>query len=249
MSTKRTRLIMGMPVIVEIVDDDVEHVIEEVFDYLQSVDNKYSTYKYDSEVSRINRGLPEGDWSPEMKSVLKLCEQTKQDTNGFFDVRHNSKLDPSGLVKGWAIKNAANMVVDRGFSNFYIDVGGDIQVCGKNSDGQSWQVGIRNPFNRAEIIKTVGLSNQGIATSGTYIRGQHIYNPHVPNEPLNVIAALTVIGPDVYNADRFATAAYAMGRDGVKFIESLDGYEAYMVDHDKIATLTSGFERYGVQVT
>ncbi len=55
---------------------------------------------------------------------------------------------------------------------------------------------------------------------------------------------MTVIGPDVYEADRFATAAFAMGRMGVAFVEGLDGFEGYMIDAQGIATYTSGFERY-----
>jgi thiamine biosynthesis lipoprotein len=245
MSIKQSALIMGMPINIEITDDNAKQsLFKKVFDYFRLVDKTYSTYKEDSEISRINRGLPKQLWSNEMKLVLDLCQQTKRQTKGFFDIEHKGKLDPSGLVKGWAIKNAADIITAQGFRDFYIDVGGDIQVSGKNPTGQAWRVGIRNPFNKDEIIKTVAVTTQGVATSGSYIRGQHIYNPHTPNEPLNEIIALTVIGPDIYNADRFATAAYAMGMGAAKFIENLNGYEAYMVDHNKVATLTSGFESY-----
>lgn len=235
---------MGMPISVEIVDATTEAVFTKVYDYFTYVDNTYSTFKAESEISRINRGLPKNQWSKEMRWVLNLCEQTKRETNGYFNVEHRDKVDPSGLVKGWAIKNAANLVAAQGFHNFFIDAGGDIQVNGKSSSGKPWRVGIRNPFNRDEIIKTVVVSSEGVATSGTYIRGQHIYNPHAPGESVSDIIAITVIGPDIYNADRFATAAYAMGKDAAKFIETLKGYEAYMIDKDKMATITSGFERY-----
>lgn len=236
---------MGMPISMEIVSSqDLKSVFEEVYDYFTQVDNRYSTYKPDSEISKINNGLPENQWSAEMKTVLDLCEQTKHQTDGYFDIQRGGKLDPSGLVKGWAIKNAADVVAARGFHNFCIDAGGDIQVGGANSGQKPWQIGIRNPFNRDEIIKTVVVSNEGVATSGTYIRGQHIYNPHAPEESVRDIVAITVIGPDIYNADRFATAAFAMGKRGVEFIETLAGYEAYMVDSSKLATLTSGFTKY-----
>lgn len=61
------------------------------------------------------------------------------------------------------------------------------------------------------------------------------------------VMGITVIGPDIYEADRFATAAFAMGRDGIVFIEKLEGFEGYLIDKDKCATYTSGFERYVVQ--
>ncbi len=56
--------------------------------------------------------------------------------------------------------------------------------------------------------------------------------------------SLTVIGPNIYDADRFATAAFAMGRDGIYFIENLEGFEGYMIDKNGMATFTTGFEGY-----
>ena len=237
---------MGMPVTVEIVDAETnDDTLAAVFDYFAAVDRRFSTYKPRSEISRINRGeLAEKDWSAEMKTVLKLCEQTKEATDGYFDIQHDEQRDPSGLVKGWAIKNAADLLKQRHLTNYYVDAGGDIQVNGLNSEGRSWQVGIRNPFNREEIIKTLAVTTEGVATSGTYIRGQHIYNPLKLGDQLDQIASLTVIGPDVYEADRFATAAYAMGPKGIHFIEALPGFEGYAVDGKGLATMTSGFERY-----
>ena len=131
-----------------------------------------------------------------------------------------------------------------GARDFFIDAGGDIQSSGRNAAGKEWSVGIRNPFNAAEIIKVVYPRGRGIATSGTYVRGQHIYDPHAPGRPIVDIVSLTVIGPDVLEADRFATAAFAMGKDGIVFIEQTPGLEGYVVDSNGRATLTSGFEAY-----
>ena len=241
---KQTKIIMGMPITVEVVDDITSQDFESVFTYFKRVDNRYSTYKVTSEISKINNGLPRREWSQEMKQVLGLCEQTKQLTNGYFDISHNGKLDPSGLVKGWAINNAAKLLSDKGIKNFYIEAGGDVQVQGTNADAQLWAVGIRNPFNIEEIIKVVKLTDVGIATSGTYIRGQHIYNPRADHHEINSVKSLTVVGPNIYEADRYATAAFAMGKKGIAFIEATLSLEGYMVDENKIATYTSGFERY-----
>ncbi|MFI5212516.1 MAG: FAD:protein FMN transferase [Candidatus Saccharimonadales bacterium] len=239
-----TQIIMGMPITVGIITtQDSAAARELVFDYFQTIDQRYSPFRPDSEVSHINNGLKKAQWSAEMKQLLQLCEQTKQQTDGYFDVYHNGRLDPSGLVKGWAINNAAQMLYIRGYRHFYIDAGGDIQVHGKNEYGTPWTIGIRNPFDHEEIVKSVQLTSEGIATSGTAIRGQHIYNPR-RSQPITDIVALTVIGPSIYEADRFATAAFAMGAAGIQFIDSLDGFEGYMIDVHKIATMTRGFERY-----
>jgi thiamine biosynthesis lipoprotein len=241
---KQTELSMGMPITVEIVDSSDSKLLADAFSFFRNVDNRYSTYKAESEISLVNNGLPKAKWSVEMCHVLDLCEQTKQQTNGYFDIAHNGSLDPSGLVKGWAIWEAAKNIRKRGSSNFYIEAGGDIQTSGNNAEGKPWIIGIRNPFNLDEIIKVLQVKNKGVATSGTYIRGQHIYDPNKPDEPLTEVQSLTVVGKNIYEADRFATAAFAMGKGGITFIEQTEGLEGYLVDDAGIATLTTGFQEY-----
>lgn len=245
---KETRSLMGMPITVEIVDKGANpKVLEKVFDYFEYVDEKFSPFKKTSEVTRINNGeLKEADYSQDMKTVFLLSEKTKNVTNGYFDITdNNGKYNPSGLVKGWAIYYAAKILGELGFGNFYVEAGGDIQVRGKNEKKSAWKIGIRNPFNKNEIIKVVYLGkNEGIATSGTYERGYHIYNPKNRAEKPEEIVSISVIGPNIYEADRFATAAFAMQRDGIGFIEKLNGFEAYMIDKKGIATMTSGFEKF-----
>ncbi len=247
MIMRDARIIMGMPIAVEIVDPaSTQNAIEKVFSYFDYIDRKFSTYKNTSEIAHINQGvLAKKNWSEDMKIVFRLCARTKRETGGYFDIAtSDGRYDPSGLVKGWSIQNASKILEHDGFHNFYIDAGGDIQVCGENSEGRTWTVGIKNPFEQKEIIKVLYVKNEGVATSGTYIRGQHIYNPKVKHQPITDIVSLTVIGPNIYEADRFATAAFAMGKSGIGFIENLKGFEGYMIDGGGIATMTSGFEHY-----
>lgn len=244
---KQTRVMMGMPITVEIVDTKVtEDIFNEVFNYFGHIDEKFSTYKSTSEIEAINRGkLALADASEEMQLVFAMCEETKQQTNGYFDIKTPAgDYDPSGLVKGWAIWNAAKLLEKKGFENFYVDAGGDIQPHGRNADGKKWAVGIKNPFNEVENAKVVYVGEEGVATSGTYIRGLHIYNPRGGNMPVSGIVSLTVIGPNIHDADRFATAAFAMGPAGINFIEQLPGYEGYIIDKNKVATMTTGFDKY-----
>jgi thiamine biosynthesis lipoprotein len=236
---------MGMPVTVAVEDAEVsEGHLNSVFAYLTWVDDTFSTYKPTSEVSRLNRGeLADDQYSQHLRTVLALCEQTRRETRGYFDSWRDGTCDPSGLVKGWAIYHAAQLLTDAGCRTYFVDAGGDVQLSGTRA-GRLWRVGIRNPFNRHEQVKVLALTDCGVATSGTAIRGQHIYDPHYPDMPLAEIASLTVVGPNVYEADRFATAAFAMGREGIRFIAGLAGFEGYQIDMDARATYTSGFERY-----
>ena len=242
---KQTRLLWDMPITVEIVDAWAkEKDISEIFQYFEEIDKTFSVFREDSEISQINKNLlPKEKYSQEMTEVLFLCEKTKNESNGYFEISRDGKLDPTGLVKGFALYQASKALKVKGFQNYYLDAGGDIEVSGKNLKGKLWVVGIRNPFNRNENIKAVTLKDKGIATSGTYIRGQHIYNLHNLQQITDLVS-LTVIAPNVYEADRFATAAFAMGKAGIEFIASRKELEGYAVDPKGLATFTQGFSQY-----
>jgi thiamine biosynthesis lipoprotein len=243
---KQIRLIMGMPITVKIAQNEERKTkkdLEKVFDYFRYVDSQYSPFKEDSQVAKLNRGE---EVSREMMQILRLAEDLKKETDGYFDIRTpvgvkkpDGKIDPSGIVKGWAIKNAADILRKLGYKRFYVDAGGDAEIVGKN-----WKWGIRNPFNVQQIVKVLNLSDCGIATSGTYERGQHIYDPVGKKDAITDIVSMTVIGTDVYEADKFATPAFAMGKKGIEFIEKREGLEGYMIDSKGIAIMTSGFSKY-----
>ncbi len=235
---------MGMPVTIEIVSG-TDAALDAVFEYFTAIDARFSTYKPQSEIMKINRGeLKKNEYSEEMKEIFNLAERTEKDTNGYFSIiRPDGVIDPSGIVKGWAIWNAATLVERMGYENYFIDVGGDIQSKGIDAEGRAWTIGIRNPFDSKEIIKAICPQGRGVATSGTAARGQHIYDPHKPERAIEDIVSITVIGPDVYEADRFATAAFAMGENGILFIEQLPGFEGYQINANAVATMTSGFSQ------
>lgn len=242
---KQTRLLMGMPIMVDVADRSVTtQDIDEVYNFFQTIDKRFSPYKPDSEISLMNSGRRTAEESsPEMQTIFQLARATQRQTNGYFQITRAGRTDPSGIVKGWAIQGAAEMLRTKGLKNFLVDAGGDLAVAGRNQNNQPWQIGIRHPFDRAKNVKILSVSDVGVATSGTYIRGRHIYNP-LSGREVDEIVSLTVIGPNVYEADRFATAAFAMGRAGITFIEQLSGFEGYMIDPTGLATMTTGFEHY-----
>lgn len=242
-----TQLIMGMPITLMTPDVSVgRDSLKEVFDFFRYVDQTYSPFIASSVVSQVNAGeLGESEYSEELRSILAIATQTKEQTNGYFDVWHKGVFDPSGIVKGWAIAEAAR-IFRRHTADFYVEAGGDIQVNGHNQDGNPWQIGVRNPFDRHQNIKVVTLSDEAIATSGTAIRGQHIYDP-VKGAKLDEVASISVIAKDIVDADRMATAAFAMGRKGIYFIEQLAGFEACAVMADKTVITTTEWAAYEVQ--
>ncbi len=236
---------MGMPIVIEVLGSNPAAHIAAVFDFLTYVDQTFSTYKPTSDIMRLNRGeLSFAQANPDVREIFSLADRTKRETDGYFDIRHRGQFDPSGVVKGWAIERAGQMLRAAGYQNFFVEAGGDIVAAGQNALGQAWSVGIRNPFHPGEIVKVLRISDGAVATSGTTERGQHIYNPHQPGQALETIVSLTVVGPSILDADRFATAAFAMGSNGIHFIERLEGFEGYSIDRHGQATLTTNFTRF-----
>ncbi len=242
---RQTKQIMGMPVIVILPGKDVDdHLFGIVFDFFRAVDEQFSPFKATSEVAAVNRSPDTHTLSKAMQTIVELAEQTKQSTGGLFDVWHEGYFDPSGIVKGWAIEQAAELLKQHGLRDFYVEAGGDIYTAGHNARGEPWAIGIRNPFDREQIVKVLNVSNAGVATSGTAIRGQHIYNPLKPGATIDDIASLTVVAASILDADRFATAAFAAGKKGIALVEKRPNMEGYMIDTNGVATYTSHFERY-----
>ena len=244
---KRTSRIMGMSVTLEVMGEPprAAEAIEHALAFVRTVDRRFSPYKPDSELSRLNAGaVTATELSSMFRTILNLSDATRRQTDGYFDIRKpDGSLDPSGLVKGWAIREAARIVVDHGFRDYFVEAGEDIQTGGRNSRGQAWTVGVRNPFRPEELAYAVRLSGQGIATSGTYRQGGHIYDPHTA-QPRSEIVSCTVVGPDIYEADRFATAACAMGERGIELLERRSDLDGQLVTRDGRELETSGFATY-----
>lgn len=235
---------MGMPITLIVNDEKLtKKDLEPIFAFFEQVDQRYSPYIETSDVCRINRKelLPE-DYSEELSGILEKAQQAKEQTGGYFDVYYGDKFDPSGIVKGWAIQEASRLFAKL-TPNFYVDAGGDIQVHGRPDQSDMWRIGVRNPFDRDQNIAVVRLKDYAIATSGTAIRGDHIYDP-VTHRALKDVVSLTVIAPKILDADIMATAAFSMGKKGIEYVERTPGYEGYAVMKDKTARMTSGWEKF-----
>ena len=147
---ERVEHVMGMPVRVDVRDAGAgPAACDAVFAWLRFVDATFSTYDPRSEISRIGRGaLAAADAHPLVREVLDRCEALRAETGGAFDVRAPiaGALDPTGLVKGWAVERAAALLEAAGARRFLVDAGGDVVVR-----GGPWRVGIRHPRRRDRL--------------------------------------------------------------------------------------------------
>jgi len=230
--------VMGTAVSIELADDrpgpELRELIDDVCRWLHEVDARFSTYKEDSEVSRMRRGeLTLADCSDDLRHVLNACADLWRDTDGYFDAYAGGPLDPSGYVKGWSVEVASARLAAAGSVNHYINAGGDIRMRGHHPDGGPWRVGIRHPWEADKVSWVLALTDGAIATSGTYERGHHVINPRT-GQPARGLRSVTVVGPDLTLADAYATAALAMGEAGLTWLAKLatDGYDSAVVTDD-----------------
>jgi thiamine biosynthesis lipoprotein len=209
--------------------------------WLHDVDRRFSTYRADSEISRIDRGaLPVGEASADVRSVLERCAELRRDTGGAFDAYAGGRLDPSALVKGWAVQRGAEILRREGLTDFMVNAGGDVLVRGGALPERVWRVGIQHPRDRQAIAAAVSGTDMAVATSGTYERGEHLIDPRTGASPSGVLS-VTVVGPDLALADAYSTAAFALGADGPAWTLALDGYEAMTILADDQVVRTPGF--------
>lgn len=226
----RVEQIMGTAIGIDVRDDGVlPAAVDEAFAYLRRVDERFSTYRSESELNRLNRGELHLDaCSLELRQVLALCDQLRAVTNGYFDARQHradGMLDPTGVVKGWAV-DAAAWILDRaGARNFAINAGGDILTRGVPSPGRRWRVGIRHPEQHDRLAAVLEMADGAVATSGTYERGEHLVEPHT-GRPATGLLSLTVVGGSLTFADAYATAAFAMDEEGPAWVAAQPGYGA-----------------------
>lgn len=219
--------VMGMPASVEVPDETAAGA---VFDLLRDADRRFSPFLPDSEVST-------GRHSRELTEILDLCAGYEHATGGAFQIRWAGRLDPCGVVKGWAVQRAATMLRMAGVTEFCLNVGGDVVAAGR-----PWAIGIQHPDEPLRVCAVLAVEDGAVATSGTYERGRHILDGRT-GQPVRDLVSLTVVADDLTTADAVSTAAFAMGVEGVAWADAQPGCLVYAVDADRQVRRSAGLAR------
>ncbi|NUP24891.1 MAG: FAD:protein FMN transferase [Streptomyces sp.] len=224
----------------------VQSALEEAVAGLHRVDAVFSTYRDDSQVSRLARGdLTVDACDPEVAEVLDLAAEAERLSDGWFSTTYEGRLDPTGIVKGWSVERAARALADLpGVAGVSVNGGGDVQLLGVPGPQRPWRVGVSDPLRPgglAAVISAAGLTELAVATSGTAERGAHIVDPSTGHSAVTDLVAVTVIAPHLTWADCWATAAFAMGsRQGLRWLESLPDVEALLITAGDEVRCTGG---------
>ncbi len=217
--------------------------IDQAVALLHDIDARYSTYRPDSQISRLIRGeIDPDECAADVRAVIGLCEDLRRTSAGAFDIRRHrpdGRPDPTGLVKGWAAEEAAVLLEGAGATDYAINAGGDVVARGEPEPGRAWRVGIRHPRIPDGLAAVLEVRDLAVATSGAYERGQHIVDPRTGGPPVD-LASVTVVGPSPTYADAYATIAFVMGLDGLAWVAGHAGYDAYAITTDERAIWTAG---------
>lgn len=234
--------VMGMPISLALrgrhTDDArARDAWTEVIADLRDADRVFSTYRDDSFVSRLARGeITVADCPPEVAEVLELGVLARLQSGGAFDVRRprpdgSVVLDPSGVVKGWAVQRASSWLHTLTGTDFCLSAGGDMVCYTDDPEGDPWRIGIEHPLDPAHLVAVVPIRRGGVATSGTAHRGQHLVDARTGTAPTRV-ASVTVVAGSLTWADLDATAAYAIGAEAAAWLRDRPGRTGLVVWRD-----------------
>ncbi|MDQ1486735.1 MAG: FAD:protein transferase, partial [Actinomycetota bacterium] len=123
--------------------------VAEAVTWLHRVDAVFSTYRADSQISRLSRAeIALDECDADVADVLALCARVGTASRGYFSSTYAGHLDPTGVVKGWSVQRASELLSAAGSRNHSVNGGGDLQLVGEPEPGRCWQVGIAHPLHR-----------------------------------------------------------------------------------------------------
>ncbi|GAA2583701.1 MULTISPECIES: FAD:protein FMN transferase [Streptomyces] len=223
----------------------VREALDEAVAGLHRADEVFSTYREDSEVSRLARGeLTVAACAPEVAEVLELAAEAERVSEGWFSTRYEGRLDPTGIVKGWAVERAARRIAAAGARGVSVNGGGDVQLLGAPGTRRPWRVGVSDPLRPgglAAVVSAAGAAELAVATSGSAERGAHVVDPRTGRSAVTDLVSVTVVAPRLTWADCWATAAFARGsREGLRWLESLPGVEGLLITAGDEVRCTGG---------
>ena len=170
----------------------------------------------------------------------------------FLKKTHPSvQLDLNAIAKGYAVDLVHNWLVNQGFENVFVEIGGEIRCLGVNKTGNSWVVGIDTPsdelLSRKNIFTSISLKNMSLATSGNYRnyyenngkKINHSINP-INGKPVNNnILSVSVKSKSCLDADAWATALMVMSfTEGIEKVNEFLELEALWIMLDDDGDLT-----------
>ncbi|MCB1155276.1 FAD:protein FMN transferase [bacterium] len=185
--------------------------------------------------------------------------QVDEAANTITKTKPDISLDLSAIAKGFGVDQVASLLSERRYSDYMVEIGGEVVAHGTNLSGVPWQIGIDKPVTGTmpgqQLEAVVALSDRALATSGDYRnyrqsagkRISHTIDPRTARPIAHKLASVSVLAKDCMTADAYATAINVLGdEEGMALAES-QGLETYLIIHDEGENfnekMTPGFAR------
>jgi len=162
--------------------------------------------------------------------------------SGALVKRHAAvSLDLSSVGQGYGVDQLVELLRAAGFTDYLVEIGGEIYAAGARPDGRPWRVGISRPAAGArpdDIYKVVSLKDQAFSTSGDYrqlfvqdgIRYSHHIDPATGYPVRNGVVSVSILADNCTFADGLGTAVLVSGVEkGLALIDRLEGVEGLLV--------------------
>ncbi len=136
-------------------------------------------------------------------------------------------LDLCGIAKGYAVDLAAQALAGLGFTDFLVEVGGELRARGVRPGGQPWRVAVDAVAGLP--ARVLALRDQAVATSGDHWhafehggrRYSHTIDPRSGEPVRHALASVTVLHAECMQADALATLLTVLGpRQGLDFAQA-----------------------------
>lgn len=207
------------------------HLRSRIISLWEDYDARFSLYRADSELSRVNSGqLTLAQSSPQLRHTYALAHEWRMLTNGSFTPeRPDRTLDLNGVVKALAMHDTGNLLSTTQYHSWLLTAGGDVLSSPETTE-DSWDVGIIDPFDREALLSHVyiGQAGRAIATSGSAERGDHIWKVGGHSR----VVQASVIADSIVTADVLATAIVSAGIEYATVASERWGVEVLAIDSD-----------------
>ncbi|MFH1782174.1 MAG: FAD:protein FMN transferase [Candidatus Omnitrophota bacterium] len=234
--------------------DIVLNAMDNAFNEIKRLENIFNKYDKESEISKVNK-LMLGEKlkiSPELFEVIEESIYYSELSEGSFDVTTTAfgykniflnkeertvsflsegiEIDLGGIAKGYVVDKVKEILISNSIDNALINIGGNIYALGSPPGKDAWQIGVRDPHDKDNIIETFYLKDRAISTSGNYERGLHIIDP-IKGWFKEEAMSVSIIASSAQAADVLSTAVFVKGKDeGMAMIGAIKGVEVYIYD-------------------
>lgn len=222
-----------------VLNDELFDVISTCFKYY-----KLTSGAFDITLRPVIENLKNDSSAKNEETVISGMDQIELDEEkkSVHFKNDKVKIDFGGFGKGYALEKIQLILEKSSVENVFISFGeSSILVKGKRPDGNDWEVGIKDFYDKEKSLHTFSLSNSSISTSSNYYvddNGQlcnkvNVINPFT-KKPVEDLAVASVKSDSPLQAEILSTAFVVMDEEKIKeTLKQINNVEAVKIKYNE----------------